>query len=128
MSARTDQQTDGRTYSPAEAAERSGFSTETLRYYERTGILAPVGRTAGGRRAYTEDDLWTLGFLRCLRDTGMPIVALRRYAELSVDPTTMPERAELLTEHHDAVARRITELQSQQERLREKIDWYRAQS
>ncbi|WP_432565411.1 MerR family transcriptional regulator [Kineococcus sp. SYSU DK003] len=115
------------TYSPAQAAARSGFSTETLRYYERAGILAPVGRTAGGRRAYTDDDLWTLGFLRCLRDTGMPIAALRRYAELSADPATMPARADLLAEHDEAITRRIAELRAQQDRLREKIAWYRAQ-
>ena len=45
------------TYSPAEAARLSGFSIDTLRYYEREGILSPVARTAGGRRRYTDEDI-----------------------------------------------------------------------
>ena len=66
-------------YSPGEVADKTGFSIDTLRYYEREGILSPVARTAGGRRAYSDDDLGRLGFLRCLRDTGMPIVQLRQH-------------------------------------------------
>jgi DNA-binding transcriptional MerR regulator len=116
-----------RTYTPAEAAELSGFSIDTLRYYERVGILSPVARTAGGHRTYTDDDLGRLGFLRCLRDTGMPIAQLRRYAELSADDGTLPERIALLEEHDAAVRASIEELRAQQERLREKLAWYRAQ-
>lgn len=113
------------TYTPAEAAERSGFSIDTLRYYEREGILSPVARTAGGRRVYTDDDLGRLGFLRCLRDTGMPIAQLRRYAELSAEDATLPERIALLEEHEAVVQASIEALRAQQARLREKLTWYR---
>jgi DNA-binding transcriptional MerR regulator len=112
-------------YTPAEAAELSGFSIDTLRYYEREGILSPVARTAGGRRVYSDDDLGRLGFLRCLRDTGMPIAQLRRYAELSADEATLPERIELLEQHEAAVAASIEALRAQQARLRDKLSWYR---
>lgn len=112
------------TYTPAEASKRSGFSIDTLRYYEREGILPAVARTPGGRREYTDDDLARLGFLQCLRETGMPIARLRRYAELVDDPSTMGERAALLEEHHAAVEETIATLQAQQRRLREKIAWY----
>lgn len=115
------------TFSPAEAAERSGFSLDTLRYYEREGILTPVSRTPGGRRMYSDADVAWLGFVRCLRDTGMPIARLKRYAELSADATTMRERLALLEEHERDVERQIAELRAQQERLREKIDWYHEQ-
>ena len=115
------------TYTPAEAAERSGFSIDTLRYYEREGILAPVARTAGGRREYTDDDLGRLGFLRCLRDTGMPIAQLRRYGELSADDSTIPERVELLERHEATVTASIEALFRQRDRLQEKLDWYRAE-
>jgi DNA-binding transcriptional MerR regulator len=111
-------------FSPAEAAEHSGLTIDTLRYYEREGILPTVARTAGGHRAYTSDDLARLDFLRCLRDTGMPIAKLRLYAELADDPTTMRERAALLEEHFAATEQTIAALQSQQRRLRNKIDWY----
>lgn len=115
------------TYTPSEAAERSGFSIDTLRYYEREGILPSVERTTGGQRRYTDDDLGRLAFLRCLRDTGMPIAQLRRYAELSTDESTLPDRVALLQEHEAAVTRQIAELQGWRERLQDKIGWYRAE-
>jgi DNA-binding transcriptional MerR regulator len=116
-----------KTYSPAEAAERSGFSIDTLRYYEREGILPPVARTTGGRRTYSDDDLSTLDFLRCLRDTGMPIERLRRYGELCRDPATIPERIALLREHAEAVEQQIDRLRRWRTRLDEKLQWYGGQ-
>lgn len=113
------------TYTPAQAAALSGFSLDTLRYYEREGILPPVARTPGGHRAFTEADLGTLGFLKCLRETGMPIDRLRRYGELCRDETTVPDRIALLEEHATAVQRELDELRAQQRRLDEKISWYR---
>ncbi|MGW7681717.1 MerR family transcriptional regulator [Kribbella sp. NPDC054772] len=115
------------TYSPAEAAAQSGFSIDTLRYYEREGILPPIERSAGGRRVYSEGDLWMLGFLHCLRDTGMSIEQLRRYGELSRDDATMPERVALLEEHAASIRARITELDATLARVEEKTDWYRAE-
>jgi DNA-binding transcriptional MerR regulator len=115
------------TYSPAEAAERSGFSIDTLRYYEREGILPRIERSAGGRRVYSDGDLWMLGFLRCLRDTGMSIEQLRRYGEMSRDETTMPERVELLEEHAASIRARIAELNATLARVEEKADWYRGE-
>ena len=115
------------TYSPAEAAAISGFSLDTLRYYEREGILPPVARTAGGHRKFSEADLGTLGFLRCLRDTGMPIDKLRRYGALCRDDATIPDRIALLEEHAAAVRHEIEELLRQQARLDEKVAWYHRQ-
>jgi DNA-binding transcriptional MerR regulator len=117
----------GRTYPPSEAAERSGFSLDTLRYYEREGLLTPIARTAGGRRAYTDGDLEWLSLVRCLRDTGMPIAQIRRYSELAVDAQTMGERLELLEEHDREVQETIDVLRARQDRLREKIAWYRSE-
>ncbi len=114
-------------YTPAEAAALSGFSLDTLRYYEREGILPPVARSAGGHRQYSEADLGTLGFLKCLRETGMPIERLRRYGELCRDATTVPDRIALLEEHAAAVQRDLDELLAQQSRLDEKLAWYRDQ-
>jgi DNA-binding transcriptional MerR regulator len=115
------------TYSPAEAAAISGFSLDTLRYYEREGILPRVARTAGGHRVFSEADLGTLGFLKCLRETGMPIERLRRYGELCQDEDTIPDRIALLEEHATAVRRELEELLAQQARLDEKLDWYRGE-
>ncbi|MGH3738228.1 MAG: MerR family DNA-binding transcriptional regulator [Micromonosporaceae bacterium] len=61
------------TLSIAEASDRSGLSIDTLRYYERIGLLDPPARDSGGRRTYTEDDLGWLEFLMRLRTTAMPM-------------------------------------------------------
>lgn len=113
------------TYTPAEAAAISGFTLDTLRYYEREGILPPVARTAGGHRTFTDADLGTLGFLKCLRETGMPIEKLRRYGELCRDEATVPDRLALLEEHAAAVQVELDALRAQQQRLDEKLAWYR---
>jgi len=66
--------------------------------------------------------------LRCLRDTGMPIAQMRRYAELARGgQATLAERMKLLTEHDARVEGRIALLQAQRKHLQEKIDWYRKQ-
>ncbi|WP_205475235.1 MerR family transcriptional regulator [Nocardioides sp. SYSU D00038] len=67
----------------AEAAQATGLSADTLRYYERDGLLLqPVARSATGHRRYSESDLRWIELVTCLRATGMPIRDVRRYAEL----------------------------------------------
>jgi DNA-binding transcriptional MerR regulator len=112
-------------YSPGEVAEKTGFSIDTLRYYERIGLLSQIGRTPGGRRAFTDDDIDWLGTLRCLRDTGMPIARMQRYAELTRVDGTEEERMSILAEHDKEVTRRMAELAEQRRYIRDKIAWYR---
>jgi DNA-binding transcriptional MerR regulator len=115
-------------HSPGETVELTGFSIDTLRYYERIGLIEPVRRAVGGQRRYREEDLEWLGVLRCLRDTGMPIAQMRRYAELARGGEhTLADRLTLLTDHDAMVGEHIARLQAQQAHLREKIDWYRGQ-
>lgn len=113
---------------PAEAAERSGFSLDTLRYYERIGLLTDVTRATSGHRRFSPDDLSWLTVLRCLRDTGMPIADMRRYAELARDqgPDSLRDRIALLEKHDTAVNERIALLERQRSHLRDKIDHYRS--
>ena len=67
----------------AEAAEQTGLTPDTLRYYERDGLmLRRVDRSTTGHRRYTEADLHWIGLINCLRGTGMPIREVRRYADL----------------------------------------------
>jgi len=115
-------------FTPGEVVHRTGFSLDTLRYYEKEGLLGAIERTAGGRRVYSESDVEWLGMVRCLRDTGMPIAELRRYVELSADDGTVPERIALLEAHDRAVQASIDELRQQQRRVREKIAYYRDQT
>lgn len=112
-------------YSPREAVAKTGFSLDTLRYYERIGLLDDIGRNPSGQRVFSDDDLAWLGVLRCLRDTGMPIARMRRYAELARGgDETVAERKALLEEHDDSIEQRIAELRDEQVRIREKIAFY----
>ena len=116
-------------YSPGQVAEKSGFSLDTLRYYERIGLLDGIARTPGGRRTFTDDDLDWLGVLRCLRDTGMPIAGMLRYAQLCRGgDDTVSERIAVLEEHDHVVEEQIRTLRAQQRHIRDKIAWYRSQA
>jgi DNA-binding transcriptional MerR regulator len=112
-------------YTPAETARRSGFTLDTLRYYEKIGLLADIGRTSGGQRVFTDDDLGWLDILRCLRETGMPIAQMCTYAELcraGVDTET--ERLTLLRRHAVRVEEQMRLLSTQHDHLQEKIRHY----
>jgi DNA-binding transcriptional MerR regulator len=114
------------TYSPAQAVELTGFSLDTLRYYERIGLLDPVHRAAGGHRRYTEDDLEWLDILRCLRGTGMPIARMKEFADqVRAGTQTYAERLALLEEHDRTVAAQMAILAEQRSKVRSKIAYYR---
>ena len=97
--------TPDRAYSIAEAAEATGLTTHTLRYYERDGLLLnPPARTSSGDRRYGELDLGWITMITRLRATGMPIRTVRAYAELCRhDDGNEQERLELLLAHRDRV-------------------------
>ncbi|MEU1725386.1 MerR family transcriptional regulator [Actinomadura sp. ATCC 39365] len=109
-----------------EAAQRSGLSAHTLRYYERIGLIHSVGRNVSGHRDYAEADLRWLDFLTKLRTTGMPIADMCRYAELRrMGEHTSAERLAMLELHRERVRARIAELSADMSVLDHKIDTYR---
>jgi DNA-binding transcriptional MerR regulator len=115
------------TYSPAETVEISGFTLDTLRYYERIGLIEPVRRAAGGHRRYSEDDIGWLDMLRCLRGTGMPIAQMQSFATLAREgDDTVTARLALLEEHDAAVEAELARLMEQRGKIRAKIDYYRS--
>jgi len=114
------------TYTPGQVVEKTGFSLDTLRYYEKIGLLDGVARTSGGKRQYGEDDIGWLEILRCLRDTGMPIARMREFADLTRDEATIAQRIALLEEHDRDVEERIATLQRQRDHIRGKIAYYRS--
>lgn len=110
----------------AEAAERTGLSADTLRYYENDGLmLRPVERSATGHRRYSEGDLTWLNLVTCLRATGMPIREIRRYADLvrSGDGTEQ-ERLDLLRAHRLQVLAQLAEVQEHLGAIDRKIGIY----
>jgi len=110
----------------AEAAERTGVSTHTLRYYERIGALRePPERAPSGHRRYTERDLSWIVLLTRLRATGMPIATLLRYAELArKGHASAGERKALLLAHRAEVAARVEQLREDLAVIDYKIEIY----
>ena len=96
-------------HSIAEAAERTGLTAHTLRYYERDGLLLrEVERDSSGRRRYDQAHLDWIHLVTCLRATGMPIRDVRRYAELvRSGASTERERLELLHAHRRRVVKEL---------------------
>jgi len=81
-------------------ADKTGVNIETLRYYEREGLINTVERASNGHRRYSAEDVFWIEVLRCLRDTGMSIEQLRQYCDLGAQGDhTQPERMALLVEH-----------------------------
>ena len=94
-----------------EAAECVGLSIDTLRYYERAGLLKGVVRTIGGQRRYDQANLNGIIFVTKMRATGMPIRRIREYFEAEVQPDgTCPERRTIMVEHRQSVIEKIAEL------------------
>jgi DNA-binding transcriptional MerR regulator len=109
----------------AEAAEATGLSTDTLRYYERDGLLLqPVARSASGHRRYTERDLGWIEMVTRLRKTGMPIRDIRRYAELVRSGGNELARLELLRAHREHVLAELAEVSAHLAAIDAKIDLY----
>ena len=113
------------TITPGEMAERTGTSVDTLRYYEREGLITGVVRSASGHRRYGQPDVEWVDVLRCLRLTGMSIAQMKRYAEL-VDggDATHEQRHRLLLEHGERVRSEIAELEAALRVVEHKVTVY----
>ena len=108
------------------AAEASGVSAHTLRYYERAGLLDPVDRGHSGHRRYAEEDLVRIQFLTKLRSTGMPIRQIKAYADLvRRGEDTAEARLAMLEAHREAVLAQLEETSRNLELIEKKIDFYK---
>ena len=109
----------------AEVAKHTGLSKDALRYYERAGLIEAVTRTTGGQRRYAAADLDWLSFLLRLRDTGMSIADMQRFAMLRrAGAPSVPDRLSLLQQHRDAVVAHIDKLQNHLRALDAKVHHY----
>lgn len=109
----------------SELADRTAFSADTLRYYERIGLIPPPARDGAGHRHYDESDLVWVAFLERLKTTGMPIRDRLRYAELRQEGDhTATERRSILADHRADVRERINDLTDCLEVLDRKIETY----
>lgn len=109
----------------AEVSERFGISQDTLRYYERIGLIPPVNRNKSGNRNYTEEDLRWVEFIKCMRGAGLPIEVLIEYVTLfQQGDETVEARKELLIEQRNELIARIEDMKKTLERLNLKIARY----
>jgi DNA-binding transcriptional MerR regulator len=113
-------------YTIREAAGKTGLSQDTVRYYERIGLVPPVGRDRSGYRRYTEDDLEWLVFVTRLRATGMPIADIATFVQLAMRGAgTVPQRLLLLEAHQRAVEAHWREVRGHLRLIQAKIAYYR---
>jgi len=115
-------------WSIAEAAEATGLTAHTLRYYERDGLLlGSVDRASSGHRRYTDQDLSWIRMVTRLRSTGMSIRDVRQYADLvRAGDGNEAERLELLRAHRDRVRDELRQVAAHLDAIEFKIDLYEA--
>lgn len=108
-----------------EASEASGLSADTIRYYEREGILPPIHRDQSGHRSFSQENVDWMIVLHWLRKTGMPMDVMSHYATLvHAGDHTIPERKSILREHGELLAARRAELDQCDELLAYKLAAY----
>ncbi len=109
----------------AEVAAKFDLTQDTLRYYEKVGLIPKVKRTSGGTRNYTEYDCGWIDFIKCMRNAGVQVDALVEYVKLfEKGDSTADARKQILVREHDRVAAQITDMQYTLDRLEVKIERY----
>ena len=109
----------------AEVSRKYDISADTLRYYERIGLIPPVPRTRGGLRDYGEESGGWIQLMKCLRAAGVQIEALIEYVDLfQQGDATLDARKALLVEQRDQLVSRMAEMQASLDLLNQKIDRY----
>ncbi|WP_097003983.1 MerR family transcriptional regulator [Lacrimispora amygdalina] len=109
----------------AEVSKKYDLTADTLRYYERIGLIPHVTRNSSGNRAYTEEDCRWVHFIKCMRSAGLSIEVLIEYVSLFQQGNdTIDARKELLLEQRRQIADKIEELSNTLKYLDTKIEGY----
>lgn len=109
----------------AEVSRKYDISADTLRYYERIGLIPPVPRTRGGLRDYGEESCGWIQLMKCMRAAGVQIEALIEYVDLfQQGDATLDAHKALLVEQRDQLVSRMAEMQASLDLLNQKIDRY----
>jgi DNA-binding transcriptional MerR regulator len=109
----------------AEVSELYAISSDTLRYYERIGLIQPVNRNGSGIRDYSEIDLRRVEFIKCMRSAGLPVETLIEYVRLVQEgDQTIEARKDILKEQRELLVGRMKEMQKTLDMLDHKIEVY----
>ncbi|AQS11346.1 HTH-type transcriptional regulator AdhR [Clostridium saccharobutylicum] len=112
-------------YSIGEFSKITNLSIDTLRYYEKEGLITPE-RKENGRRYYCEKDVAWIEFIKRLKETKMPIKEIQKYAKMrAMGDCTMIERMERLIKHRTALKKEISKANENLQKLNDKIDFYK---
>ena len=107
----------------AEVSKKLELSADTLRYYERIGLIPPVPRNKSGIRDYDENSIGWINFIKCMRKAGLPIEVLIEYVTLyQLGDSTKEARENLLIEQREELISKIEELKETLEYLNKKIE------
>jgi DNA-binding transcriptional MerR regulator len=108
-----------------EVSRKYGLTADTLRYYERIGLIPTVGRTPGGIRNYSENDCGWIDFIKCMRNAGVQVEALVEYVRLfQQGDSTSGERKRILIRERERISKQLSELRDVLTRLDGKIEKY----
>ena len=108
-----------------EVSEKYDIPSETLRYYERVGVIPPVTRTAGGIRDYSDTDIQWVENAKCMRAAGLPIEVIIEYLRLFREgDSTIKARLDLLSEQREILLKQYKQLEETINRLNYKISKY----
>jgi DNA-binding transcriptional MerR regulator len=109
----------------AEVAAKFDLTQDTLRYYEKVGLIPKVKRTSGGIRNYTEYDCGWIDFIKCMRNAGVQVGALVEYVKLfEQGDSTAEMRKHILLQERDRITAQVAEMQRTLDRLNVKIERY----
>ena len=109
-----------------EVAEKFDMTNDTLRYYEKVGLVGPVKKNSSGMRVYSESDLKRIEFIKCMRSAGISIEVLKKYVDLYDEgESTKLERQHLLEEEQDKLEEKIKTMTEALEKLKYKIELYK---
>ncbi|MBR6299860.1 MAG: MerR family transcriptional regulator [Clostridia bacterium] len=112
-------------YTIREVCEKTGLTAHTLRYYEKEKLLPSVGRSAGGFRQYSDEDMEKLAMICCLKNTGMSLQEIAQFMALAREgDSTLQARCEMLKKHRESVLERMEEMQRYLDKVTRKYDFY----
>ncbi|MCU5746265.1 MerR family transcriptional regulator [Staphylococcus sp. SQ8-PEA] len=109
----------------SEVSQKMNISADTLRYYEKIGVIPEIERTNSGIRKYNEDDLNWINLAKCMRQSGLSIEALTEYLKLfQQGEKTQEKRLSILSEQRKILISKIQQMENTLQLLDKKIDYY----
>lgn len=108
-----------------EVSKIYNISPDTLRFYEKKGLIGPIKKTSGGIRNYESNDLKRIEFIKCMRSAQIPVAVLKNYVDLFDEgDKTIIARRKLLEEQKNILETKIEKMQEAHEKLNKKIEMY----